>query len=277
MDYFFYNTDASAIVEEPRPRFPLLINEGFAAVGGDRERFGIQLEQLEKDDLLLMYENGVGVVAIGQVKEQWDGFSHDRSRYYTPGEMRNLTGGPYEYRITVNWFLDLSQSPITVQEIKNRLGYTPRGAVRRILEQRAEVAKLVQELQTGSSLLPEEIAEPKLYIEGAVRQVSVDAYERNSEARRVCKEHYGTECCICGFSFGATYGPVAAGYIHIHHLRPLSEVGGAYKVDPKVDLRPVCPNCHAVLHLGDRCRTIEEVKKLMDEHAAKGDTTHLKE
>jgi hypothetical protein len=59
MDYYFYNTDADSLREAPLPRFPVLIERGFAAVGGDRQKFGEQLRQLRPDDILLMYENGV--------------------------------------------------------------------------------------------------------------------------------------------------------------------------------------------------------------------------
>jgi 5-methylcytosine-specific restriction protein A len=116
---------------------------------------------------------------------------------------------------------------------------------------------------TAQSFLPEEVAEPTLYVEGACRRVSVNAYERDEKARRQCIEHHGTKCCICGFSFGAVYGKEAEGYIHVHHLRPLAAVGHEYVVDPIKHLRPVCPNCHAILHLGGRCRTIEEVQQLL--------------
>jgi hypothetical protein len=111
-------------------------------------------------------------------------------------------------------------------------------------------------------LSPDEISQGNSLLEGAGRWVIVNAYERNPEARRQCISTYGTDCCICGFRFGDVYGPEAEGYIHVHHLRPLSEVGGTYVVDPERDLRPVCPNCHAVLHLGKRCRSIEEVQQL---------------
>lgn len=120
-------------------------------------------------------------------------------------------------------------------------------------------------LQAGiSGRLPEEVVETATLVEGAVRQITVNAYERNPEARQRCIEAHGTSCCVCGFSFGAVYGEVADGYIHVHHLRPLSEVSGEYVVDPVADLRPVCPNCHAVLHLGGQCRSIEEVRQLME-------------
>ena len=110
---------------------------------------------------------------------------------------------------------------------------------------------------------PDEVPESALLVEGAACSITVNAYERNAEARLQCIEAHGTSCCICGFTFGERYGHVAEGYIHVHHLRPLSEIGIAYVVDPIDDLRPVCPNCHAVLHLGGRCRSIEEVQELV--------------
>jgi len=116
------------------------------------------------------------------------------------------------------------------------------------------------------SVLPEEISQPSGLVEGAVRSIMVNAYERNPKARRECIHAHGTACCICGFTFGAVYGKVAEDYIHIHHIRPLSEVNGEYIVDPVKDLRPVCPNCHAVLHMRGECRGIEDVKSLMEDN-----------
>ncbi len=39
-----------------------------------------------------------------------------------------------------------------------------------------------------------------------------------------------------------------SGFIHVHHLKPQSSRGGEYEIDPVLDLVPVCPNCHAVMH-----------------------------
>lgn len=131
---------------------------------------------------------------------------------------------------------------------------------------RPEVAQALEWLgwvEGDNWLLPEEIADTTSLVEGVINQRSVNDYERNPEARRRCIEPYGTNCCICGFSFGKVYGEVAEGIIHVHHLRSLSEIGGEHVVDPVEDLRPICPNCHAVLHRRIPAYGIEEVRAFL--------------
>lgn len=104
------------------------------------------------------------------------------------------------------------------------------------------------------------------YAEGAIRQITVNAYERNAAARAACLAHHGTTCAACGVVLADVYGPVADGFIHVHHLKPLASVGNGYTVDPVADLRPVCPNCHAIIHLHDPPMTPDEVRALIDKH-----------
>ncbi len=111
--------------------------------------------------------------------------------------------------------------------------------------------------------LPNEVQEGARYPEGATRRVTVNAYERNPEARRRCIEHHGTICCVCKTDLGQVYGTVADGRIHVHHLRPLSQIGKSYTVDAIKDLKPVCPNCHMVIHLRDPPYSIDEVRNLI--------------
>jgi 5-methylcytosine-specific restriction enzyme A len=114
-------------------------------------------------------------------------------------------------------------------------------------------------------MLPEEVPSSVDYFEGTVRQVLVNAYERNQEARKQCLVHYGTRCFICNFDFEAVYGPNGKDYIHVHHLRPLSGIGAQYVVDPINDLRPVCPNCHAMIHRHTQAYGIEDVQVMIEE------------
>ncbi|MCZ2341892.1 MAG: HNH endonuclease [Bacteroidales bacterium] len=139
----------------------------------------------------------------------------------------------------------------------------PDGFVWQMLPQVAEALEQLGWVQPTGFASPDEVPVAGSLVEGAICRITVNAYERNLEARRRCLAVYGTDCSICGFSFGTVYGPEAKGYVHVHHIRPLSEVGGAYVVDPVEDLRPVCPNCHAVLHMGGRCRSIDEVRHLL--------------
>jgi len=105
--------------------------------------------------------------------------------------------------------------------------------------------RLNQVVDNYSASLAEELTE------GASKSVSLTVYERNPEARRKCIQHYGSVCFPCGFSFGKVYGETAEGFIHVHHLKAIAKRRGEHMVDPVRDLRPVCPNCHAIIHRQD--------------------------
>jgi 5-methylcytosine-specific restriction protein A len=115
----------------------------------------------------------------------------------------------------------------------------------------------------GEETFPEEVVDAQTYYEGATKHITVNIYERSAKARKACIEHYGVGCFVCGFNFKSVYGDTGDGFIHVHHLKPLSEVGEEYKLDPKKDLRPVCPNCHAMIHRKIPAYTIEEMKQLL--------------
>ena len=62
--------------------------------------------------------------------------------------------------------------------------------------------------------------------------------------------------------FSDVYGEIGDQFIHVHHLNPISETGNTF-TDPVSDLRPVCPNCHSMLHKKHPPYGIEELKELM--------------
>ncbi|WP_235200370.1 HNH endonuclease [Pseudomonas monteilii] len=100
-------------------------------------------------------------------------------------------------------------------------------------------------------------------VEGAASMKLVKVYERDRGARLQCVKRWGRKCFVCGFEFEKVYGELGKGFIHVHHLKPLSEQGGEYNLDPEQDLRPVCPNCHAMLHRSVPALTIEELQRQM--------------
>lgn len=121
-----------------------------------------------------------------------------------------------------------------------------------------EIARVVQEIvgetsheidsQPGSTILPTEILDTATLVEGATKTVTVNAFERSRKARQACIAHYGARCFVCTLELGERYGSIGKDFIEVHHVVPLSEIGEAYEVDPIKDLRPVCPNCHSMLH-----------------------------
>ncbi len=103
----------------------------------------------------------------------------------------------------------------------------------------------------------------KTFIEGTVNQVLQTRYERNPYARKACVTHYGYSCKVCDFNFEKHYGHLGKNFIHVHHLIQVAIVGKTYEVDPIKDLRPVCPNCHSMLHKQTPPLTIEELISLL--------------
>lgn len=115
----------------------------------------------------------------------------------------------------------------------------------------------------------DEVEEEEIHFEGASRRVRVNRFERDRNARNKCVAHYGAKCSACDFDFQKCFGELGDGYIHVHHIVPLSEIRASYAVDPIKDLRPICPNCHVMLHRSRRTLSIEELKKVLDRQSAK--------
>ena len=89
-------------------------------------------------------------------------------------------------------------------------------------------------------------------------------YERNPFNRKKAIEIHGLSCKACQFNFAEKYGNVGAGYIHVHHVKPVSKLEEEVIIDPSIDLTVLCANCHAMIHRKkDQTLTLEELKKLI--------------
>lgn len=128
-----------------------------------------------------------------------------------------------------------------------------------------DTTPLVESGTNEALLYPDEVAINGRYIEGAVTQVLVNRYERDPAARKACLAEYGCVCAVCHLNFTDWYGDRGAGFIHVHHIKPISEIGASYRVDPLTDLIPVCPNCHAMLHRNPPI-SVEELHNIYNQH-----------
>ena len=115
-----------------------------------------------------------------------------------------------------------------------------------------------------SHVFADELPPDRTYPDGTTKTVTVNARERSGPARDACLAEYGPTCGVCSLNFHDAYGPDFAGLIHVHHLHPVAL--GQRETNPKIDLVPVCPNCHAMLHFGrpwDSPRGVDELKHVV--------------
>jgi hypothetical protein len=90
--------------------------------------------------------------------------------------------------------------------------------------------------------------------------------ERNATLRARAKKYWssrlgGLRCLVCGFDFKKTYGPAGDGFIEMHHDTPLNQRKSGSKTKVK-DLKPLCANCHRIVH--------RDVKRPLSLKALKG-------
>lgn len=116
-------------------------------------------------------------------------------------------------------------------------------------------------LVTNSFVSNEPITEiSENFFEGKSKEVLQTRYERNPEARKICLSLHGFSCQICDFNFENNFGEIGKGFIHVHHINPIATIKHEYKIDPKNDLIPVCPNCHAMIHSKKPAIPIDDLK-----------------
>ncbi len=111
----------------------------------------------------------------------------------------------------------------------------------------------------------EEIDEAE-YREGFVSKITVNRYERDRNARKACLEHYGYKCYACGVNLENIYGEIAKGFIHVHHETPISIIKEEYQLNPIEDLKPICPNCHSIIHLTNPPMSIAELQSMLNKN-----------
>lgn len=107
------------------------------------------------------------------------------------------------------------------------------------------------------------VSEPFTRYEGEKGERYTTTYERDPQLRKMAIEIHGSTCMACQFNFGEIYGEWGEGFIHVHHLKPISEAGEGM-VNAKTDMIVLCPNCHAMVHRrNDKILSLEELRALI--------------
>lgn len=104
-------------------------------------------------------------------------------------------------------------------------------------------------------------------VEGTRKTYYVNTYERDPKNRKTAIEIHGVTYFACGFNFEKVYGERGKDFIEIHHIKPLSTLEKAIKINPEKDLVPLCANCHRMIHRSkDDVLSVEDLKKLIKWH-----------
>lgn len=121
-------------------------------------------------------------------------------------------------------------------------------------------------METAAKALADEI-DPLAFEsanEGSKTSYFGTRYERQKDLRLKAIAIHGLDCKACGFDFEKAYGEYAKGFIHVHHVVPISAYGGKKSVNPETDLVTLCANCHAVVHRKqDVTLSIEQLKEML--------------
>lgn len=128
-----------------------------------------------------------------------------------------------------------------------------------------EIQRVESILIEGMSETDDNLKESEAYLEGNMVEILTNQYERSQKAREKCIKKYGFICQVCNCNLTKVYGPIAEGFIHVHHINSLSSQKQEHEVDLD-NLITVCPNCHSMLHRKYKGKevTIEELKQMIE-------------
>lgn len=114
----------------------------------------------------------------------------------------------------------------------------------------------------GAIAVPLERAWAALVSDARADGAALAHYEQDKRLRRACLERHGHACAACQMSFLEAYGVDIARFVRVAHDAP-ARVDEPAEVDPERDLRPVCPNCYAVIHSRSPPHSVEDVRRML--------------
>jgi len=130
------------------------------------------------------------------------------------------------------------------------------------------MVKMYKELVENDTEEGEEESPPGTGIEDLRKFRMHKRLERRRKLAIQAKNYHGYTCQACGFNFKEVYGDIGEGFIEAHHLRSLAKhKGQVLELDPRLDFRVLCPNCHRMIHRTIDPSDLEGFKKLLRKYA----------
>jgi 5-methylcytosine-specific restriction enzyme A len=158
-------------VEEYKRALSALRNElSETELGMLREQYAAPRRSITAKDLAA----AIGIAGYQPINGLYGRLGHRLSNAIGREPRRRKNG-------TVEWWTALSSFG----------GYDP-GLVWVMHDSLAQALKELNVVHSEDVMLAEEVDPAALYHEGAVRQIVVNSYERNTKARQQCIAHYGT-------------------------------------------------------------------------------------
>lgn len=162
-------------------------------------------------------------------------------------------------------------APLGMQELqKGRLAdfnWTPQSSGTRIPDDIANELEEKWSAHVGKTSMAIVTTDTELAaMEGAERMTLVRHRKREqllrdakvAEVKKLGSGRLKCEVSGCGFDFEAVYGELGRDYAQVHHLKPLGD-----RTTPSqtklTDLAVVCANCHAMIHRGGKCRSLDDL------------------
>lgn len=195
----------------------------------------IEAKQLIQSRLSIPINYNSFVVFCATLRHMLDGTKHTRGistdlrEFYLEKILEDF--GVEKLRIALDAYM------MHIEYYENKR-HTNRKKEREIYSKYSEKIGGVRDSELDVDLI-NELKKGNVYLEGGAEQVIINKYSRSSLARQECIEKFGALCCVCGFDFERHYGELGKGFIHVHHLVPISSIRSMKEVTCD-DLRPVC-------------------------------------
>jgi hypothetical protein len=268
--YWFWNTDAGT--RSDARTCDLWFEHRMAFSGDDWKKYGLPLGRLTINDICLMYQNGMGIVGAGRVREAWDRKPH------RTGKLVYMTSDFPEYRIGIDWYIDCRDAPVDFAHVPSRF-------LTRIVKHKKAAMALVRRLkgrhsqshsvygQDEARVKHRSTAGPKPKsvsrfadesdIEGLRSEFRATRTKRSRRLRNRAFDMAGGVCAACRKDFTKCLGGRGIRVLQVHHRQQLS-ARDTPAVTKLADLVVVCANCHLLLHLDSHeALGIQELRNLL--------------